>query len=76
MATVWENRHPGTQHFEEVFQFDHLATGRLRDISSKCAELAEFMVSELPDGQELTAGLRSLWEAKNCFVLQAARFDK
>jgi len=73
---VWEDRHPSTQHFQEVFQFDHLPEGKIRDTSSMCADLAEKMVATLPDGPELSAGLRSLWEAKNCFVLQAARFDK
>lgn len=74
-ADLWDDRHPSTQHFHELFQFGHLATGRLQEISSECAILAEFMVDQLPDGPELNAGLRALWEAKNCFVVQAARFS-
>jgi hypothetical protein len=30
--------------------------------------LAEQMVRDLPDGPELSAGLRKLLEAKDCFV--------
>jgi hypothetical protein len=33
--------------------------------------LAEAMIVELPDGPELTAGLRKLLEAKDCFVRAA-----
>lgn len=72
---VWEGRHPSVAHFEEMFAYDHLATGRLKEVSKRCADLAETMVGDLPDGPELTAGLRALWEAKNCFVIQAARFS-
>lgn len=73
--SVWLGRHPGVAHFQEMFAYDHLASGRLRDVSKRCADLAETMVEDLPDGPELTAGLRSLWEAKNSFVVQAARFS-
>lgn len=72
---VWEGRHPGVTHFKEMFAYDHLASGRLKEVSKRCADLAEAMVGDLPDGPELTAGLRSLWEAKNSFVVQAARFS-
>lgn len=72
--TVWTDRHPSTQHFEQMFKFDHLSDGPHKDVSKLCAILAEDMVQALPDGIELTAGLRKLWEAKNNFVLQAARF--
>jgi hypothetical protein len=72
---IWEGRHPGTVHFKEMFAYNHLATDRLADVSRRCADLAYVMVADLPDGPELTAGLRALWEAKNCFVIQAARFS-
>lgn len=75
MDNVWTGRHPGVAHFEEMFRYDHLATDRLATVSARCAKLAEEMVGDLPDGPELTAGLRALWEAKNCFVVQAARFS-
>ena len=72
---IWDGRHPGTVHFKEMFAYDHLATDRLAEVSRRCADLAYVMVADLPDGPELTAGLRALWEAKNCFVIQAARFS-
>lgn len=71
----WPERHEATQHFEPMFQFDHLSPGPHRDISEKCADFAWDMVRSLPDGPELTVGLRKLWEAKNSFVIQAARFS-
>lgn len=75
---VWEGRHPSVAHFKVMFQTDHLADNEDRDrlatVIRRCAELAETMVETLDDGPELTAGLRSLWEAKNSFVVQAARF--
>jgi hypothetical protein len=74
--SVWQNRHSSIAHFEQVFTFSHLPIGRMRDVSQECARLAAFMVENLPDNQELTAGLRALWEAKNCFVLLASgKFD-
>jgi hypothetical protein len=65
-----EGRHPATQHLAQYFAFEHLASP-LRDISSRCAMLAEMMIGELPDGPELTTGLRKLLEAKDCFVRAA-----
>jgi hypothetical protein len=45
--------------------------------SADVAALAKTMVEGLPDGPELSAGLRKLLEAKDCFVraavLQARR---
>lgn len=72
---IWSGRHPGVAHFQEMFKYDHLSDGLHRQVSQWCANLAEAMVETLPDGPELTAGLRSLWEAKNSFVVQAARFN-
>lgn len=66
-----DGRHPGTLHFEPLFAFDHLPAGPLRTTSELCAALAEGLVSYLPDGPELTAGLRKLLEAKDCFVRAA-----
>ena len=73
---AWQDRHPSVAHFEQVFTYDHLPEGKMREVSAACARLAEFMLDALPDNQELAAGLRSLWEAKNCFVLLASgKFD-
>lgn len=65
------DRHPGTQAVFRYFAYDHLPAGPLRDTSQSCAQLAEEMVDSLPDGPELTAGLRKLLESKDCFVRAA-----
>lgn len=61
------NRHPGTQSLLRYFEYKHLPK-RLADISKVCHDQAYAMVEMLPDGPELTAGLRKLLEAKDCFV--------
>lgn len=71
IVDVWADRHPGTKHFQQLFAFDHLPDGPLRETSARVAGLAGIMVRNLPDGPELTAGLRKLLEAKDCFVRAA-----
>lgn len=63
-----EHRHPGTLHFAPLFSFEHLPEGAIRETSAECADLAQEMTDRIPDGPELTAGLRKLLEAKDCFV--------
>lgn len=65
-----EERHPATGGIVRYFAFDHLPSN-LQAISKPCHDLAQAMVAELPDGPELTAGLRKLLEAKDCFVRAA-----
>lgn len=64
------DRHPGTTGLLRYFAHAHLPE-QLAAISRPCAELAEVMATSLPDGPELTAGLRKLLEAKDCFVRAA-----
>lgn len=64
------NRHPSVTHLMRWFSYEHL-NGKPRAISVCCARLADDMVRELRDGPELSAGLRKLLEAKDCFVRQA-----
>jgi hypothetical protein len=67
---IADTRHPGTKHFRRLFAYAHLrapASG----VAASCAWLAQEMVDSLADGPELTAGLRKLKEAKDCFVIQA-----
>jgi len=61
-------RHPGTVGIVKFFAYDDYLPEHLQAISRPCRDLAEAMVRELPDGPELTAGLRKLLEAKDCFV--------
>ncbi len=65
------NRHHSTKHITRFFSFDHLPVGLLRSASVVCYDYARQMIEILPDGPELTAGLRKLLEAKDCFVRAA-----
>jgi hypothetical protein len=60
-------RHPSTQQVAMWFTYEHLDEPA-RFTSARCAHLAEQMMADLPDSPELTAGLRKLLEAKDCFV--------
>lgn len=65
------DRHPGTQQIARYFAFEHLSKPDLRAISEECHDHAALMIAALPDGPELTTGLRKLLEAKDCFVRAA-----
>lgn len=45
--------------------------GYLDEIRRDCEALANMMVAKVPEGPELSAGLRKLLEAKDCFVRAA-----
>jgi hypothetical protein len=59
-------RHPAVLEILEFFEYKHLPE-HLQEISKPVGELAEEM-SHKGAGAELTAGLRHLMEAKDCFV--------
>lgn len=63
-------RHPSTQQIARYFTYEHLPT-HLQTISKPAADLAQAMIDAIPDGPELTTGLRKLLEAKDCFVRAA-----
>lgn len=63
-------RHPGTSRLLRYFEYGHLPP-HLQAVSACCGDLAQQMAVALPDGPELTAGLRKLLEAKDCFVRAA-----
>ncbi|ALG14752.1 hypothetical protein [Kibdelosporangium phytohabitans] len=60
-------RHQGIASLLKFFDYDHLPE-HLQATSKACHDLAHAMADELPSGPELTAGLRKLLEAKDCFV--------
>lgn len=66
----FESRHPATLGLFKFFTYEHLPP-QLQAISKQCSLLAFYMINALPDGPELTAGLRKLLEAKDCFVRAA-----
>lgn len=72
----WAERHPATAHYADLFDYEHLRAGRLRDTSRMCSSIAELVVGTLYDGPELSAGLRKLLEAKDCFVRQALKDER
>jgi hypothetical protein len=64
------SQHPGVTALLRYFAYDHLSP-RLAVVSGSCHALAHDMAGRLPQGPELTAGLRKLLEAKDCFVRAA-----
>ncbi|MET7437932.1 hypothetical protein ACFYQQ_01285 [Streptomyces sp. NPDC005496] len=70
MADPYADRHPGTSHVARYFAYAHLPE-QLQSVSRPFQELADQMIQALPDGPELTAGLRKLLEAKDCMVRAA-----
>jgi len=66
-----EGRHPIARYFS----YAHLPA-HLQAFSKEAHDYASSMVDQLPDGPELTAGLRKLLEAKDCFVRAALDLPK
>lgn len=65
-----DDRHPATQQVARFFDYTS-GDKHLDPVREKSAALAGQMIRTLPDGPELTAGLRKLLEAKDCFVRAA-----
>lgn len=67
----YSNRHPSTQHMMQVLKPNPNLKGQTAVIANDVFNYADNMVTELQDSLELTAGLRHLLEAKDCFVRSA-----
>ena len=65
-------RHRAIVEAMRLFDYDHLPP-HLQDHSKRFAQLAESLVTALPDDPVLTTALWRLWESKNCAVFLAAR---
>ncbi len=65
-----QQRPPATRGLLRDFESPHLPE-HLQVVSRPCGELAQAMVEALPDGPELTTGLRKMLEPKDCFVRAA-----
>ena len=63
-------RHPALEAILQYFAWAHLPE-RLQTVSRPFGELALQMADAVPNGPEVTAGLRKLLEAKDCFVRAA-----
>jgi hypothetical protein len=70
MADI-SSRRVATRQIARWFSYEHLPAGTPRHVSAMCAHMAAEILREVPDGPELTAGLRKLLEAKDCFVRAA-----
>lgn len=67
-----EGRHPGTAQIARWLKANpNLPAGLPRNVATFCEQMAGCLIDDLPDGPELTAGLRKLVEAKDCFVRAA-----
>lgn len=63
-------RHPATLQLLRWFEYEHLPP-HLQEVSAECYAVAHNLAGVLPDGPELSTGLRKLLEAKDCFVRAA-----
>lgn len=66
----YSDRHHATQHLMEMLEPNPNLPKSLRDISEAVFNTANGMLTALHDGPELSAGLRHLLDAKDCFVRQ------
>lgn len=64
-------RHPSTQQLLNFFDYRHLTSDRLRDVSTRFHRLAHELTDTLSDGPELTVALRKLLESKDAAVRHA-----
>lgn len=67
LGRVGAKRHPSITQLLTFFEYKHLPH-RLQSVSQQFSSVAHRMVDGNPDSPELTAGLRKLLEAKDCFV--------
>jgi len=70
-GTPLDQRHEATRHAMKWLTPNPRLDGVAADVATAAYYLAEHLLEILGDGIELTAGLRKLREAKDCFVLQA-----
>jgi hypothetical protein len=62
--------HPAARQLLRYFAWEHLPP-HLQAVSRPIGDLAQELAATLPQGPELTTGLRKLLEAKDCFVRAA-----
>jgi hypothetical protein len=62
--------HPSARAILRYFEYAHLPED-LQAVSAPIGILAQSMAERLPQGPELTTGLRKLLEAKDCLVRAA-----
>lgn len=65
------DRHPSTQHLMKWLAPNPNLPDAQRAVAVVVHKAARELLTMLGDGQELSAGLRKLREAKDCFVIQS-----
>lgn len=60
--------HPSTENLLRWLEPNPKLPELGQDLARACNELAKVVVEVAPEGPELSAGLRKLLEAKDCFV--------
>jgi hypothetical protein len=75
LAEFLVGRHPSTANVFQHFTYSHLPP-YLAAASAPICGVAAQMVDLLPDGPELTAGLRKLLEAKDCMARAMAELHR
>jgi hypothetical protein len=68
---VTNPEHPAVAHLLHYLEDWMVGNGTAHSVAEQCAELAVDAVAALPTNPELTAGLRKLLEARDCFVRAA-----
>lgn len=66
----WAERHPSVRHFKGALTPNPKLPPAAQEMADVFHETALYLLNKLEDGPELSAALRSLWEAKNSAVLQ------
>lgn len=69
-SLTYANRHVSVQAIMPHFEVWETHPDNIQSVSKAAHDFAVAMVDALEDGPELTAGLRRLLEAKDCFVRQ------
>lgn len=64
-------RHASVEHLVRLLDPNLNLPAPLLEVSHRAADYRDQMLDVLADGPELSAGLRKLLEAKDCFVRQA-----
>lgn len=69
MSNTEDKRHPSTEHMLKMLKPNpDLPVGTPERIAAWAYESALMLTEDIQDSPELTAGLRKLLEAKDCFV--------
>lgn len=72
-STLGQDRHPSVAQVVEWLKPNPNLPSLQMAVAADCAELAVRMLELIEDDPELTAGLRKLLEAKDCFVRASLR---